>query len=322
MRNTTVEQTISRRSILHAGIAGLGASLLRPIPIDGAAPPRSGGFRFVHLTDTHVQPERRAGKGWEAALRSLAKLDPAPSQLITGGDHVMDAFAQDPARCKLQWDLYCGILKDNTNLPVYPVMGNHDVCGWGKPEKFAETLAGYGKTMALERFGIKQSNQSFDAGGWHFVLLDSVMKRDKSYLGDFGDEQRAWLEADLEKIDASTPVIAVSHIPILTVTGFFGDNVLRDKTWSVPDSEMHRDMNSALEILRTRNTRVVLSGHMHLLDRCDYQGQSFICGGAVSGNWWKGTYMGCPEGYCVFDLWPDGTFECQYVTYGWVAEKE
>ena len=43
--------------------------------------------------------------------------------------------------------------------------------------------------------------------------------------------------------------------------------------------------------------------------------------GAVSGNWWKGHFHEFAEGYGVFDLFPDGTFEHQYVTYGWEAKK-
>ena len=47
---------------------------------------------------------------------------------------------------------------------------------------------------------------------------------------------------------------------------------------------------------------------------------AFICDGAVCGNWWKGVYHHCPEGYGILDLHPDGRFEHQYVTYGWNAE--
>jgi hypothetical protein len=48
-------------------------------------------------------------------------------------------------------------------------------------------------------------------------------------------------------------------------------------------------------------------------------GMHFICDGAVSGNWWGGSFQDVPEGYGLFDLFSNGTFEHQYVTYGWKA---
>jgi hypothetical protein len=59
-----------------------------------------------------------------------------------------------------------------------------------------------------------------------------------------------------------------------------------------------------------------------MVDRVDYRGHTFICDGAVSGNWWKGPRLSFPEGYGLFDLYPDGRFEHRYVTYGWDATKE
>lgn len=58
---------------------------------------------------------------------------------------------------------------------------------------------------------------------------------------------------------------------------------------------------------------------MHRLDRVDYAGVSYLCNGAVSGNWWKGAHYECNEGYTLIDLFDDGGWEQTYVTYGWKA---
>ena len=42
---------------------------------------------------------------------------------------------------------------------------------------------------------------------------------------------------------------------------------------------------------------------------------TFICDGAVSGNWWNGPYQECPQGYGLFDVWPDGSFRHRYISY-------
>jgi len=303
---------------LAAGAAGL---MSDPVAL-ASTPRKPGGLRFAHLTDMHVQPERRGGEGYAAALRSLEKLDPKPAFIVTGGDHVMDAFEQTPARCKQQWDLYQQVLRDNTGLPVYPVMGNHDICGWGAPEKFPIDGDGYGKRMAMDRLGLKSVWYGFDAGGWRFILLDSVARRSKSYLGDLTEEQTAWLKSELERAGRDRPICIISHLPVLSVCVYFDGERLRDTFWHVPDAWMHRDAVQITQLIEPYHVPLLLSGHIHLVDRCEYRGKTYICDGSVCGNWWKGAYHDCPEGYGVIDVWPDGTFEHQYVTFGWKAEPE
>jgi 3',5'-cyclic AMP phosphodiesterase CpdA len=279
-------------------------------------------MRFAHLTDTHVQPELRAGEGFAAALRSLDDLNPHPRFIVTGGDHVMDAFEQEARRCVVQWDLYQRVLRDHTDIPVRAVIGNHDVAGWGALEKFTPETDGYGKAMCLQRLGLSAPYSSFDAGGWHFVLLDSVARRQHSYFGELGEEQTEWLKRDLESLSPTMPVCMVSHLPVLSVCVFVDGKRLKPNSthWDVPDSFMHRDMPAIVSLIERHNVKLLLSGHIHIVDRCQYRGKTYICDGAVSGNWWKGSYNGCPEGYGIIDVWPDGSFEHQYVTFGWRAD--
>jgi Icc protein len=101
----------TRRDILRAGAIG-SASLLAANPLHAAAKPGASApglgaemkpFRIAHLTDMHVQPERRAGEGYTAALESLAKLTPPPDLIITGGDHIMDSTESTLQRARQQW---------------------------------------------------------------------------------------------------------------------------------------------------------------------------------------------------------------------------
>jgi 3',5'-cyclic AMP phosphodiesterase CpdA len=324
----------SRREAIKSGLVTTAAALTGGVTVvsaaalrDSAPPAQRDGvkpFRVAHLTDMHVQPERRGGQGWEAALKSLWTIDPKPQLILTGGDHIMDAFGQDPARCKLQYDLYQRVLKDNVpaDVPVRAALGNHDVAGWGALEKFTPQTAGYGKAMALERLGIPGAYYSFDAGGWHFVMLDSIARRQESYFGELGEAQTEWLKSDLSGLKSGVPVCVTSHLPILGVAVFYDGDRLKGNTWEVPDSFMHRDMAAIGKLMAPFGVKLLLSGHIHLVDRCDYRGRTYICDGAVSGAWWKGPYHDTPEGYGIIDFWPDGSFDHKYVTYGWQAEKE
>jgi Icc protein len=81
---------------------------------------------------------------------------------------------------------------------------------------------------------------------------------------------------------------------------------------------MHGDARRIKDLFhKHENVRLCLSGHVHLLDRCEYLGVTYVCGGAVSGNWWKGPHQETREGYSLVDLYPDGAFDVQYVAYDW-----
>lgn len=314
---------LTRREVLITSIAGTGAALLWR-PALGAEPARAARpLRFVHLTDMHVKPEGDAAAGYAKALHSLAQINPAPQFLVTGGDHIMDALVTPRNRAEAQWDLYEKLMWENTRLKIYPVLGNHDVWGWTAPEDY-DHESGFGKSMALDRLKLTQGYYSFDSGAWHFIVLDNIARRGKAYYGDLDPEQTEWLKGDLamNTTDGKRPVCVISHIPLVSVCAlFFGygnKQGQRPKNfWQVGDNLLHRDVKPLLEILSKGNVKLCISGHIHLLDHVEFMGMHFICDGAVSGAWWGGPFQEVPEGYGVFDLYPDGTFEHQYVTFGW-----
>lgn len=316
---------LSRRQLIAGGLGALGASVVSTnIVAEATAPAKAGGVRFVHLTDMHVQPERKGGEGFHACLASLRKLDPQPEFLLTGGDHVFDAFDQNPERCATVWDLYQKLWKQQMSIPSHAVLGNHDIAGWGAAEKFPDTAAGYGKVMAVEKLSMPGRYYSVTAGGWKFIMLDSVSRREPSgYIATFDEEQKVWLNQELAKTDPNTPIAIISHIPIFCVSVFFFSAKPQEKGILISDSLIHRDAQDVWKMIdKYSNVKLLLSGHLHLVDRCEYKGKTFICGGAVSGAWWKGPHQGHPEGYGVFDIYPDGSFDHQYVAYGWKAEVD
>ena len=95
--------------------------------------------------------------------------------------------------------------------------------------------------------------------------------------------------------------------------------VQQQTTQEIAESLAEGSVCSLNAILRPEqgpyNVRLLLSGHIHLLDRIEYRGMTFICGGALCGNWWQGAWQGCEPGYGIVDVWPDGRFQHQYVPY-------
>ena len=290
-----------------------------------AAAPRKRLLRVAHLTDIHVQPERGAAEGLAACLRHLQSQPDAPSLILNTGDCIMDAMKRDRARTELQWRVWDSVWKAQCSLPVQHAIGNHDIWGWNKARsRTTGGEAAWGKKWALDALKLHKPYHSFDHGGWHFVALDSVQPFEDRYIAHLDDEQFAWLESDLAATAATTPVLVMSHIPIFSVTPLVVPNADAGDAFKVGKAAMHGDFQRIRALFKRHpNVKACVSGHIHLVDRVDYGGVSYLCDGAVSGDWWKGTRLGdCDPGYALIDLYDDGTVDRQYVTYGWVARPD
>lgn len=311
----------SRREVLAGALLGAGAISLGVGPRFARAAGRKRVLRVAHLTDIHVQPERKAGEGMAAALRHMQSLPDKPELVLTGGDQVMDSFAADEARTKTQWELWRKVLKDECGLPLEHCLGNHDIWGWARKESRTDgSEARWGKKWAAEQFGVERLYRSFDRAGWHFVVLDSVQPQGDGYTAKLDEEQLAWLGDDLKKVAGKAPVLVLSHIPILSAAILMTQQVDEKGDRRVSGSLVHRDGREIKKLFaRHPNVKVCVSGHLHLVDRVDYCGVTYLCNGAVSGAWWKGKNHDFSEGYGVINLYDDGTFENEYVTYGWKA---
>lgn len=316
--------TMTRRDAIRTtGFLAAGAALA-PLGRVAAAerPARRRVLRLAHLTDLHIQPERRAAEGVAACLRHVQSQADKPELILTGGDLVMDSFDQGEERTRLQWDLLTGVLKGENALPVEHCLGNHDCWGWNKDKsKTTGNEPLWGKRRAMDLFGLPAPYRSFDRAGWHFVVLDSTHANGNGYIARLDDEQFEWLRGDLAAVPAGRPTLVLSHMPIVSATCmFFGETDERDGN-DIPPAWMHVDAKKITNLfLKHRNVRVCIAGHMHLIDRVDYNHVTYFCDGAVSANWWKGRHQECDEGYALIDLFDDGTFEREYVKYGWKAE--
>jgi 3',5'-cyclic AMP phosphodiesterase CpdA len=276
-------------------------------------------LRIAHLTDIHVQPERGAAEGVIACLEDLHTQQDRPELILNGGDVIMDAVAAEEARVALQWDLWESIIRDHCEIPQEYCLGNHDIWGWNKKRSGctgSEPL--FGKKYALERMGLTLPYRSFDRAGWRFIVLDSSFEAEGgAFTARLDATQWEWLRAELAATPPETPVLVLSHVPILAGGSvFFSGNpgeTERSGNWVVPSAWMHIDSRALVSLFaQYPNVRLCLSGHTHLHDRVEYNGVTYLCDGAVSGQWWRGDYHQTPAGYGIIDLYQDGRFQHRY----------
>lgn len=280
--------------------------------------PSVDGFRFVHMTDLHIQPELKAAQGVAACLHHIQSLNPKPDFILTGGDLIMDALQQGEERASMLFDLLKKVFRDHNDLPVYHCMGNHDVFGWGKKQGVTEEHPKYGKKMYMEKIELERPYYAFDHKGWRFFVLDSIQPSETElYQGGIDGLQMDWFRQELARKPKEMPAAIVTHIPFITVTVL--PDSAKEGRFQIGSASMCAGAQQMAQLLADNNVKLALSGHMHMVDEVSYRGITFACSGAVSGRWWKGVHKGFPEGYAIIDISPANQISYQYIPFGWQA---
>jgi len=269
-------------------------------------------LRVAHLTDIHLKDKFGAPAKLVKCLHHMQQQTPKVDFVLNGGDIVFDMNKENLGIINDQWKLSKDIMKAECSLPVHYCLGNHDIW-WNEDDK---SQAIYGKRFSMDQLQLASPYYSMVKNGWKFIMLDSVhLDVDGTwYIGKLGDEQFNWLQTELANTDASMPVLVLSHIPILTATNLIEDDTINK--WVMLGGDMHTDNAKIINLFyQHSNVKLCLSGHIHLRDKVVYNNVTYICDGAVSGAWWEGQRRETPPGYGLIDLYDDGSFDEQYVSY-------
>ena len=264
-------------------------------------------FEFSFLTDIHLKPEMNAPRGFQMAIDKVNQLN--PDFVITGGDNVFDVMRGNQQRADSLFTLYKNMVKGFT-MPVYHAVGNHDLFAIYAESPEKEDHPDYKYGMFERYFG--KTYYSFDHKGWHFIILNSLdVTEDQKYRGHFHEEQLVWLKSDLEKTGSLTPIVVVSHIPVLSVRG--------QVTGS--GEPMIDNVAEVFKMLENHNLKLILQGHIHWKEYgCVSDRIYYITGGSIAGNGWKGRRHNTKEGFVHVTVKGDD-FSWEYIDHGWENER-
>ncbi len=268
-------------------------------------------FSFAFLPDIHVQPEKDADLGFMQVIDTVNMIN--PDFVIAGGDQIMDALGQTESRADSLYNLYIE-LSGLLNMPVYNTIGNRELFGIYEQSGVDPSHPLYGEKMYEERIG--ERYYAFDHKNWRFYILDSVDEREdrQGYIGVVDNEQLAWLEEDLKSVDPETPIAVSIHVPVITLQTQF----LKQGAQAKSDVMVIDNSTEVLSAFRDHNLKLVLQGHLHILEDIYTGGVHFITGGAISGAWWNGPRGDTEEGFLMIHVEGD-SFEWEYIDYGWEA---
>jgi|SRR5579863_963173 len=278
-------------------------------PLDAASTiATTGSFSFFHFCETHITDQLDANHGCRMAFDAMRRI--GADFAIAGGDLVYDVCAQGWKRAGELYSLYKEAEK-HIEMPVYRVMGNHDVYGLFRESGVFESDPHFGKRLFEAEIGPR--HYSFTHKGWLFIVLDSIgITPERQYTGIVDAEQLAWLRRELELAGRTAPVVVISHMPLFTAYMQYGSltQVL------ARDALVVTNATEVAAILDGYNVKAVLQGHIHVREVIDNnKGCRYITSGAVCGNWWRGPRDGHPEGFARITI-SGGNLHWQYYTYG------
>jgi hypothetical protein len=191
---------------------------------------------FVQLSDTHIGFNKDANPDVAGTLTQTIDLvngmPVAPALIIHTGDIT---HLSKPA----EFDLAEQLFKRLRTTEMHTVPGEHDTSDATVSEYFS-------------RFGKASNNKgyySFDHAGVHFIALVNVLQFKPGGLGTLGADQLEWVEDDLKRRSASTPIVVFAHMPLWSVYEPWG--------WGTGDAPQ------LLAYLRRFGSVTVLNGHIH-----------------------------------------------------------
>jgi 3',5'-cyclic AMP phosphodiesterase CpdA len=203
-------------------------------------------FVVAHVSDTHFgndvqDPTDRL----ERVMDHLLALDPRPDVLVVSGDVADHGLPAEYVAARAWLDRWPG------TLAICP--GNHDV-----RDAFVDGLG-------------RPTRAVVEVGGHRFVLLDSLIDAvggERVDEGRLGEEQLAWLDAELA--GATGPTFVVLHHPPVAI----GIDLM--------DPIRLLDGDALAEVLTAHpHVLATLVGHAHTMATTTFAGRPLLIGGGV-----------------------------------------
>ncbi|MES2187768.1 MAG: metallophosphoesterase [Pseudomonadota bacterium] len=225
----------NRRELLQLAALGGGAVYLSGLAGCAAAAPRTGAygdFYFVQLSDSHwgfSGPENPdAANTLRKAVATVNALETPPDFIVFTGD--LTQTTDDPGERRRRMAGFRDIVSALKVRQIHFMPGEHDASldrGTAYKEFFGETF------------------YSFDHKGVHFIALDNVSDAGAK----IGEEQLAWMKADLAGRPKNSPIVALAHRPLFDLAPAWD--------WAT------RDGDEAVKILLQYPQVTVFYGHIH-----------------------------------------------------------
>jgi len=258
-----------RRRLAAALAAFLPAVLLhaatdRPIaPIVAPLPALADGAPLLFVVGGDNRPTGHDGPFPRVTRTIFSEIGLIrPDFVLWTGDAVY-GYDDSPRELSAEYDRFAAAAREG-GAALFDAPGNHEI-----HHLDADPC---GDRLSEEAFARRFGNLygSFDAGGAHFIALDTAQVCSEDRLDP---EQRAWLERDLEANRHARAIFVFSH------TEFFSSPTIDpDAAKGHPEIA---DREGLIALFRKYPVRAVFCGHEHVYSHENHEGiDFFVAGGA------------------------------------------
>ncbi|MFZ4582182.1 MAG: metallophosphoesterase family protein [Paludibacter sp.] len=211
-------------------------------------------FHFALITDLHIQlNDNKSTIDLQNTISDINKMTDIDF-VIVAGDVTENGDSASLVKAK-------NILK-TLKMPYYITFGNHDMISSNPNMRIYKPIFG------SDKFSFTHKNVQFIG-----FTTGPVLNRG---IGHVNSEDLIWIDAELNKIGKSIPIIAITHYPMQS-----GDV---DNWYDLTD------------ILRKYNVQALINGHYHRNAILNYDGiAGIVCRSTLS----KNELMG---GYTIFNV--------------------
>lgn len=230
-------------------------------------------FHVAVITDTHLMlsNENENNIRFMEVGQTFNFLSPKVDLVVNTGDMVDDLFCFPDINCDDPLPVlanYRSLIEAYYDMPVYLVLGNHDM-------RYFDTFLDAATPLESWRYVFGDTNAypspyyAVKHKGFLFIVLNSTdlaYDHDSNDLPTFGKDQLAWLE---EQLNAGLPAILFFHHYLL-------DNYDWGQ-WSTPPGEPDQDPSPLLSVIREYQDTVkaVFAGHVHHFEKGEWEGVMF-----------------------------------------------
>ena len=200
-----------------------------------------------------------------------------PAFVLITGDLVRDALRVGEAEATGYYEMFAATVRASRR-PIWTVPGNHEVFGIERDKSgVSADHRLFGREMYRHYRG--PDYYSFNAGGVHFIGLNTVDIDGPWYYGHVDSMQLAWLARDLAEVPAGTPIVTFNHIPFYSTAEALSGYVDTPPAPSLitvagRTSYRHTVSNAreVMELLQDRLYPLGLGGHVHMREVVRYAG--------------------------------------------------
>lgn len=259
------------------------------------------------MTDIHLN-KSNSNDRYNGLLQAIEKVKESGVDFIVIGGDVVDVSGMGRSTKEVADSMYAVYKEtfDATGIEYFPTIGNHD--------RYFNAENGYANGDEIFKSFFGKSYYTFEKEGIRFFVLNSVEDTENKGKLSVSDGQLDWLKSELAGVDAETPIIVSTHVPVYSIY-----YPVVEGTYKYLD--VIANYKEVLEAFKGHNLQLVLQGHQHLYEEIFSQDIQYITGGSVCAGWWGGAFYGTEEGFLIVEVDRDNAITWEYIDYGWTAKK-